>query len=106
MSVSLSPFSLLAAESEQGDNAFTTIDVTRTNTNRKTKCGCSTLISRVVIHTKTNRNYNNANYTNTASGANKGRGQQKKNYNSYQRRNYDTLHIPSIPVLLFNPIHR
>ena len=97
----LSPFSLLAAESEQGDNAFTTIDVTRTNTNRKTKCGCSTLFSRVVIHTKMNRNYNN-----TASGANKGRGQQKKNYNSYQRRNYDTLHIPSIPVLLFNPIHR
>lgn len=106
MSVSLSPFSLLAAESEQGDNAFTTIDVTRTNTNRKTKCGYSTLISRVVIHTKTNRNYNNANYNNTASGANKGRGQQKKNYTSYQRRNYDTLHIPSIPVLLFNPIHR
>ncbi|KAM7454772.1 hypothetical protein BLSTO_04470 [Blastocystis sp. subtype 1] len=77
-----------SAESEQGDNAFTTIDVTRTNTNRKTK----------LIHTKTNRNYNNANYNNTASGANKGRGQQKKNYNSYQRRNYDTLHIPSIPI--------
>ena len=99
-----SRFSRLATESEQGDNAFTTIDVTRNNTNRKSKRAFSPLLSRVVIHTKTNRNYNNTNYNNTASGANKGRGQQKKAYASYQRRNYDTLHIPSIPVFLFSSI--
>ena len=55
-----------------------------------------------MIHTKTNRNYNNPNYNNNAAGTNnKGRNQQKKPYNNSQRRNYDTLHIPSIPVSLF-----
>ena len=77
----------------------------RTNSNRKTKCNSLLHISRVVIHTKTNRNYSNANYNNATSGANKGRGQQKKTYSSYQRRNYDTLHIPSIPVFPVHPFH-
>ena len=56
------------------------------------------LFHPIVLHTKTNRTYT-TNVSNASGAANaKTQYQQKKNNTQYQRRNYDHLHIPSIPV--------
>lgn len=97
----LSSFHVLASSGEGNEGDFTVIETTRAAPPRKAKCHSSSLDSYVVIHTKTNRTYNTT--ATNASGAanNKTRNQQKKNSSQYQRRNYDSLHIPSIPVLSF-----
>lgn len=91
-------FHALASSGEGNEGDFTVVETTRTAAPRKAKCSSSSLYSYVVIHTKTSRTYNTA--ATNASGAanNKTRNQQKKNSSQYQRRNYDSLHIPSIPV--------
>lgn len=52
----------------------------------------------VVLHSKTNRTYNTSQTNNANASTPKTRSQQKKSSTQYQRRNYDALHISSIPV--------
>lgn len=98
-------FNIIAGgEGDEGD--FTVVESSRTAVPRKQKCKffSFSLIS-LVLHTKTNRVYNTTS-TNTANATNnKTRNQQKKNATQYQRRNYDSLHIPSIPVHFVSLVH-
>ena len=54
----------------------------------------------VVLHSKTNRTYNTSQTNNTNASTPKTRSQQKKSSTQYQRRNYDALHVSSIPVYI------
>ena len=54
----------------------------------------------VVLHSKTNRTYNTSQTNNANASTPKTRSQQKKSSTQYQRRNYDALHVSSIPVYI------
>lgn len=54
----------------------------------------------VVLHSKTNRTYNTSQTNNANASTPKTRSQQKKSSIQYQRRNYDALHVSSIPVYI------
>ena len=54
----------------------------------------------VVLHSKTNRTYNTSQTNNANASTPKTRSQQKKSPTQYQRRNYDALHVSSIPVYI------
>ena len=54
----------------------------------------------VLLHSKTNRTYNTSQTNNANASTPKTRSQQKKSSTQYQRRNYDALHVSSIPVYI------
>lgn len=84
---------------DTSSSSFVLVDSNRTSTPRKSKSLLFWFCCYVVLRTKGNRSYGTSNTNYGSTSTSKNRPQQKKNASSGLKRNYEILHLPSIPVV-------